>query len=324
MKNTKRSYILDNKRVLVTGGAGVIGQELLKLLQEKNAVILSADRVQLPQISYKKLKHININFAKDSLSELISFKPQVIFHLAATFERSEETPEFWMSNWENNILLSHRIIDLARNNKNLEVFIFASSYLVYDPSLYLSSNSKKKATKLKETDFISPRNITGAAKFYAERELDFVRDHYNPSMRTINARIFRVYGYGSRDVISRWIKIALSGGNIELYNKENQFDFIFAKDVAEGLVRLAESSHASGLINLATGTPHSVQEVINILRDYIPSLRERILEVRIKDKYEASFADTEKLRKYAKWVPGINLKKGIKYIIDFERNKLTR
>ena len=47
----------------------------------------------------------------NNLSELIDFNPEVIIHLAAAFERSEETPEFWGVNWHDNMLVSHNVVD---------------------------------------------------------------------------------------------------------------------------------------------------------------------------------------------------------------------
>ena len=58
---------------------------------------------------------------------ITKFDPEIIFHLAATFERTEETPEFWEDNFKNNIILSHNVIDAAKECTNLEKFIFASS-----------------------------------------------------------------------------------------------------------------------------------------------------------------------------------------------------
>src|SRR5437762_5971493 len=80
-------------------------------------------------------------------------------------------------------------------------------------------------------------------------------------VRTISARIYRVYGCGSRDVVSRWVRALIAGRPIEVFNPENRFDYIFAGDVAEGLRRLADSPTASGIVNLATGRSPSIAEV---------------------------------------------------------------
>jgi len=311
------------KRVIVTGGAGVIGRELLKLMIENGASVLSVDRYPLPEGDWSEVSHIQKDLTTNSLDELLDFQPGAIFHLAAAFERSKESPEFWDTNWHDNALLSHRVVDLAKEIPNLEVFVFTSSYLVYSPYLYLSPSLHDEVVCLKEDDLILPRNLCGAAKYYTEREIKFVKEVLNPSLRTIYARIFRVYGCGSRDVISRWVRAALSGQEIKVYNKENRFDYIFARDVAEGLLKLAESQDAEGPVNLGSGTPHSIQEVLNFLAKYAPSSRLRVRDTGVREPFEASGASLTKLKQLTDWVPPTDLEKGIKTIIEFEQGRAS-
>jgi nucleoside-diphosphate-sugar epimerase len=259
--------LLKNKKVLVTGGAGVIGRELLKLLITEEANILSVDRSPLCEQDWRGILHLQKDLATDPIDELRDFQPQIVFHLAAAFERSKESPEFWSTNWYDNVVLSHRLIDLLKEASGLEAMVFASSYLVYSPSLYLSPSRRDEAIFLKEGDPVAPRNLCGAAKFYTEREIDFVKKVLHSSLRIVHARIFRVYGCGSKDVISRWIRAALSGQELEVFNAPNRFDFIFARDVAEGLLRLAATSDAAGPVNLGTGVARSIQEILSILAD---------------------------------------------------------
>jgi len=311
---------IDGKRVMVTGGAGVIGRELLKLVVEKGASTLSVDRELLPEGDWPGVFHVQKDLAKDDLDELFDFQPQIIFHLAADFERSKESPKFWGVNWHDNVILSHRIADLAKEMPNLEVFVFASSYLVYSPSLYLSPSLRDAVVYLKEDDLIVPRNLCGAAKYYTEREIEFVKG-LNPSLRTVHARIFRVYGYGSGEVISRWIRAALAGQDIKVYNKENRFDFIFARDVAEGLLKLAESSEAEGPVNLGSGVAWSIQDVLNILVEHVAKTKLKMVDLGTREPFEASCADLARLKQMTGWAPPIELTEGTKMVGKFEQNK---
>ncbi len=265
-------YLLKNNRILVTGGAGVIGLQLLKILCEKDVEILSIDRYPLPNDKYEKVIHLQKDLSKNDLSEIKKFKPNIIFHLAASFERSKESSEFFNKNWRDNILANHKILDIVKSIPDLKVFVFASSYLVYSPKLYLSKSVKENVKCLKEEDLKEPRNITGAAKFYTEKEIDFVKEYFNPQLRTIYARIYRVYGCGSNDVISRWIRDILMGKPIKVYNKQNRFDFIFSSDVAKGLVKLTESSIEEGPVNLGSGKARSISEVLKVLSKNLPHL----------------------------------------------------
>jgi carbamoyl-phosphate synthase large subunit len=314
---------IEEKRIIVTGAAGVIGNELLRLLVQKGAVVLSVDRYSLsgpgPGGGGKASCAIRKDLASDNLAELHEFKPHVVFHLAASFERSKESPDFWNRNWRDNILVTHRILDLVRET-DLEVFIFASSYLVYSPHLYLGGRNMK-LVYLKEDDPISPRNLCGAAKHYAERELAFVRDVCNSNVRTICARIFRVYGCGSRDVIGRWVKASLSGENLRVYNKENRFDFVYARDVAESLVRLVENAEAEGAVNVGSGVARSIEQVVDVLAERLSIDRSKIQDLGVKEPFEASCADLTRLKRLTGWAPPTDLRDGVDMMIGFERKR---
>jgi len=302
-----------NKRVIVTGGAGVIGKELIEKLLERGAVIRCFDIAPQPRKFFEEVEYCPRDLTVLNSIEFANFDPHVIFHLAATFERTEETPEFWEDNFRNNIILSHNIIDAAKKCNNLGKVIFASSYLIYSPNLYLYDSPQSNPTKLKETDLVNPRNLCGAAKYYTEKELEFISKIHKHFI-SISARIFRVYGFGSRDVISRWVRMALNGDELIVFQKENMFDYIFAGDVAEGLIKMAENVNKNETINLGTGTARRIEDVIKILRDQIPNIK--VKEIEKEEFFEASCADISKLIKLTEWQPNIELKKGIKRLVE--------
>ena len=310
---------LKNKKIIVTGGAGVIGRELVKKLLEKGAIIRCFDIAPKPQFLERKVEYCQRDLTTLNPVEFTTFNPDIIMHLAATFERTEETPEFWEDNFRNNIILSHNIIDAAKKCVNLEKFIFASSYLIYSPNLYLFSKPAINPRKLKETDLVNPRNLVGAAKYYTEKELEFINKMFG-NFISISARIYRVYGFGSRDVISRWVRMALNGDELIVFQKENMFDYIFAEDVAEGLIKMAENVNRDEIINLGTGTVRRIEDVIKILRDQIPNIK--VKEIEKEELFEASCADISKLIKLIGWQPKTVLEEGIRKIVDYEKRNL--
>jgi len=307
-----------NKRIIVTGGAGVIGKELIKKLTEKGAIINCFDIAPRPKVFSEKVEYCQKDLSLLNPIEFISFDPEIIFHLAATFERTKEDKNFWELNYLNNIILSHKVINVAKECKNFKKFLFASSYLIYDPTLYLFKRYPQKPIKLKEEDKINPRNLCGAAKYYTEKELEFLSDFEEYSFSSVLARIFRAYGRGSRDVISRWIRAGLEGEEIEVFLEKNSFDYIFAEDVAEGLIRLGENNF-QGVVNLGSGRSQSIEEVVNTIKKYIPQIK--IKKIQKRDLFEASCADISKLKQVANWRPSATLEEGIKKIIEYEAKK---
>ena len=295
------------KKVLVTGGAGVIGRVLVQKLEERGATVVSIDR---EPAKFEKATHYTDNVLGYMLT---CEEQQIVFHLAASFGRTEIEQGFFNENFYNNAGLTHTLLSC---DHHWEKFIFASSYLVYDPLLYLWDDTHF----LKESDRISPRNIVGAAKYYTENELDFVCQ--DEKMVGVSARIFRVYGRGSKDIISRVIRKALRGETIEVYGENARFDYIFADDVAEGLIKLAEVDFPTTAVNLGTGKGKSLSEVVAIIREHIPNTKVEHAE-KFGHPIENSRADISLLKELTGWTPPTPLEVGIRKVIEYERELLA-
>lgn len=307
---------MNYRRAFVSGGAGVIGTALVNRLLENGVEVFVGDLKPCPLEWRGRLRYRRGDLNTISKRDLNAFAPEVFFHLAAAFERSEESPAFFKENFHHNIALSHHLIDCLQESSSLQRVIFASSYLVYDPSQYLFDDPQDDAVSLKETASIQPRNLCGAAKFFHESELHFMAGIGVPAAM---ARIFRGYGRDSRDVISRWVRQALSGESIQVYCPENRFDYIFADDTAEGLLQLADSDYC-GIVNLGTGYARTIGDVLKILKTHFPKLEYHVAEPSIP-VYESSQADMSHFVEITGWCPEHTLEMGLPKIIDYERNK---
>lgn len=307
-----------NKKVIVTGGAGIIGRALIKKLIERGGIVRCFDIAPKPAVFPAEVEYSKRDLAQLNPIEFTDFNPDIIFHLAATFERSEEEKDFWEFNFTNNVLLSHKVIDSAKYCKNLKKFIFASSYLIYDPKTYLFE-SPANPVKLSESDAINARNICGAAKYYTERELEFLNNFSEYPFSKISARIFRVYGRNSKDFVSRCVRAAINKEPIKLFLTENSFDYIFADDVAEGLIMLSESDIKKEVVNLGTGRPRKIQEIISVLKNHFPDMK--IEEEKKEGLFEESSADMKKFKAITGWLPATSLEEGIKELIKYESAK---
>lgn len=308
---------MKNIRVFVSGGAGVIGRELVKKLVNKGAIVMVGDLVSIPEDFPEGVIYRRGDLNYITQKELDVFNPEIFFHLAATFERSEETYEHWEENFWHNIRLSNYLMTLMRNVPALKRVVYSSSYLIYDKELYSFNKPQKKPVKLKESDPIFPRNLTGMAKLAHEIELDFLSKFKSEKFTSVCARIYRGYGKNSRDVISRWVRDLLTDKSISVYNPEGWFDYMYAEDTAEGLIRLSQIDYA-GIVNLGTGRSRRVSHIVDVLEKHFPGMNYNVETSSLR--YEASEADVTKLKSLINWLPNRDLENTIPEIIEYEKN----
>ena len=303
---------------LVTGGAGVIGRELIESLVAQGARVMCADLKPRPEWMDAGVEYVEGDANELTVERVQEFGPTHVFHLAATFERTEETEGFWEENDRHNVRLSHHIATLARATPSVRRYVFASSYLTYDPSLYLSSEPQRQPVALMEDDRLHPRNLCGGAKLMHEQELEFLEQFDSTPFTSVSARIFRVYGRGSKDIVSRWVRSLIDAPRqpLAVFRAEGMFDYVFAGDVAEGLLRLG-ASEVTGAMNLGSGRARRVSELLEILAARFPeaSWAEEASDI----PFEAHQAGTGQLEQLTDWRPPTALEDGVDLLIEFER-----
>jgi len=155
---------LKGRRIFISGGNGVIGNTLIEKLHNEGAILYVGDLKPRPLNWPKDILYRQGDLNYLSIDEISDFAPEYFFHLAATFERSTETYEFWAENYRHNVRLSNHLMTVMKDLPSLKKVIFASSYLIYDPALYNFKEPAEKAFRLKKTDPIYPRKFNGVAK----------------------------------------------------------------------------------------------------------------------------------------------------------------
>ncbi len=310
------------KRIFISGGAGVIGQEMTRRLAALPADIevLVGDIKPRPADFPARFRYRqgDLNFLTEQ--EIGAFAPDLFIHLAATFERSTETYGFWEENFQHNVRLSHHLMTVQKDLPTLRRVVFASSYLIYDPALYTFAEVPAQPRALRETDPILPRNLTGMAKLAHEIELRFLDTFRAAQFSTVAPRIYRGYGRNGRDITSRWVRMLLAGEEITVYGAESFFDYLYAADTAEGLLRLAAAEAVTGLINLGTGRARRVADVVDVLKQNFPAMRANYVASDIP--FEASQADMTAWSQVIDWLPPTTLEVAIPEIIAFERARM--
>jgi nucleoside-diphosphate-sugar epimerase len=306
-----------NKNILITGGSGIIGTELILKLVGLGANVRCVDFADLPEeLAAAPIEFYKLDLSNPDAQFLFRYSPDYVFHLAADFERSTESYEFWDSNFKNNVLASRYTLEQIVKCESLKKIIFASSYLIYDKNLYSSPTTQ--VTYLNEDSPINPRNLCGVAKLQTEVDLRFLAEFKN--FKVASARIFRVYGRGSRDVVSRWVRSALKGEAIEVFSSQNVFDYVYAGDVATGLLQLCQASTPDQVYNLGSGHPTKISEIISWLQANFPDLT--INETTDEIFPEGSCADMSRFHGTTGWSAPTTILHGLQLLVDYEQEKI--
>lgn len=273
-----------SRRILISGSEGKVAKEVIKLFPKDNLLL----------VDKRGGESMQCNLAFDNLKFISDFRPEIVIHLAASFERTDETPMFHQLNYEDNLMASYRLNKvIAELDYCPSHYIFASSYLVYDPMLYLSEVPLKNPVELSEVHEIAPRNLCGSSKLYTEGEINFLQRNVHQKMKVCHARIFRVFGEGGQEFISRLIEWKKLGMTVDIWKPENKFDYIHTSDCASAIKAMIDSN-LNGIYNVGTGASTSIGEILD-------AINPKVRRIKQGDLYEWSCAMTSKLEEESGW-----------------------
>jgi len=248
------------KRVLVTGGLGFIGYNLVnRLLQTTDYEITVIDNLS-SQSSSRNNKHKNVKYIIDDINNLNNVKYKdlnfdLIFHLAA-LARIQPSFKDPIRYFQSNIMGTVNVCELARRC-NAKIIYAASSSAYGGPKL----------------------NPYAFAKWTGEETLKMYSEIYNVS--TVSARFFNVYGdrhptegtYAT--LIGIYERQYKQGQSLTITGDgEQRRDFTHVHDICDGLICLSKDTHTGKVYNLGTGTNYSINEIAAMFSDntmYIPS-----------------------------------------------------
>jgi len=323
MKFEKILQNYESKRILVTGGGGCIGSNLVRALLQANVekvTVLdnfsSSPRWNLP--NHPNVTLINGTILREeNLKRGFSGKPHYVFHLAAHFanQNSVDHPE---TDLMVNGLGTLKILQYSQLS-GLEKFVFASSGC----SVYGS----QAPLPLKE-DFVSLHLDTPYQihKLLGELYCNYFHNYYGLPVAV--ARYFNVYGPGEvpgryRNVIPNFFWWALQKQPLPITGtgKETR-DFTFVQDIVDGTLRMGIVSEAVGeAINLASETETRVID----LAKWINGLTKNEAGITFKprrdwDKVVKRRASIKKAQKILGYQPHtsirIGLQKTYKWILE--------
>jgi len=304
---------LKGKKVLVTGGTGLIGQQLIKFLKEEgaNIRIVSLDNNSLvpPDIEFMQLDLMNFDNCKKACENV-----DVVFNLIGIKTSPKIIKEKPANIFVSYLRFNTNIIEAARQS-NVGWFLYVSTIGVYSPTDVMSEDELWNGFPSKHDWY------GGWAKRMGEMQLETYKIQYGLKNYSI-IRPANVYGpYDDFSETSMVIPSLIK----RVYNKENPFvvwgdgtsirDFIYSEDVARAMI-FAVTNEINEPLNVGSGKGISIKDVVNTvieISDYIPEI---IWDISKPSGDKQRILNTNKLNNYG-FTPKINLKDGLTKTLEW-------
>ena len=316
-----------NKTILVTGGAGCIGSNLIHtLITAKPTRIMVLDDFSssypwnLPKHEILTVIEGNI-LDEQKLKQVFNHRPNYVFHLAAHFanQNSIDHPE---TDLMVNGLGLLRILEYSRLVQP-ERFVFAGSGC----SVY---GSHAEIPFVEETISLTLDTPYQIHKLLGELYCNHYREIYG--IKTTIGRFFNVYGPGEvpgryRNVTPNFFWLAMHNKELTITGTgEETRDFAYVDDVVDGILRMGVIDKAIGeSMNLASGKETSVNQLAALVNEITGNTAEvRYTGKRDWDRSNRRLASIEKARKLVGYDPKMDYRTGLesvyKWLIDNKRN----
>ncbi len=318
-----------NKKVMVTGGLGFIGSNLVHKLVDLGAEVTIVDSL-IPECGgnpfnvediKKKVRIENVDLREKAKIEDLVKNQDIIFNLAGKVSHidSVEKPG---EDFELNCRAHLFLLEACRKNNPEVKILYAGTRGEY---------GRANRLPVDEKCFLRPIDINGLNKMVGEwYHLLYYKIH---GMRTASLRLTNTYGprhlmtHGRQGFLNYFLRLAMDDEEIEIFGDGRQLrDFNYVDDVVEAFLLAATSDRAEGeVFNLGSGRPISLLEVTELLLritgkgsyKHVP-FPEELKAIDIGDYY----ADFGKIKKTLGWEPTIDLEEGLKRTGDFyKKNK---
>jgi len=303
--------------ILITGGAGYIGRQIINLIDKKKFNIVVVDNLNTTKKNYLprniKVEKINI-LNKKKLEKLFSiYNFDGVIHLAAkcVVSESQKYPDIY---YETNIIGTKNIIRYSKKFK-VKHFIFSSSCSIYGNSdgIVKENNKKKPVSYYGKTKLIGENLIKRSfkntkIKFVILRYFNVVGADLKNKIGEIGDKD-RLFNNISKKIINKNFKINIYGNDYKTKDGTCIRDYMHVYDLAKiHLICLKKFKHIkkSLELNCSYGKGYSVLDIVKSFEKIAKRKINLIYKERRNGDTEKVIASNEKLNQFIKWKPKFN------------------
>lgn len=323
IKGTVKADAFEEKKVLVTGGAGFIGSWLCDALVGFGAEVTALDDLSTGRIKNidQLSKNTSFKFVKSDVCAFDSLeKFDFIFHMAG-HASPDEYKAHPIETLKTSALGSLNMAELAR--KNDAALLFASTSEVYGDAEIIPTPESYWG----KVNPIGPRSCYDEGKRFAEALFVAYYKQYGLDVKL--PRIFNTYGPRLREdglygrAMSRFILQALTEEPITVYgNGQQTRSFSYVTDTITGLLLLASCKEAKGeAVNVGNAQEITILELAKKIKAITQCNSAIEFHALPKDDPKRRCPDTHKLERLVEWKPTVNFEEGLKQTINWFKQK---
>tara|TARA_B100000315_G_scaffold219192_1_gene220971 strand:+ start:421 stop:1410 length:990 start_codon:yes stop_codon:yes gene_type:complete len=301
--------MLNNKSILITGGAGFIGSHLVDaFLEKENEVIVldnySTGRPQNLDHVVNKIKLVNCDISKSGEWQNMFENIDYMFHLAALADvvPSIEKPDDY---YQSNVNGTFNVLEACRKHGVKKIIYSASSSCYGIPDEFPT----------KETAEIRPHYPYALTKYLGEQLIMHWCQVYE--LPAVSLRFFNVYGPRSRTsgtygaVFGVFLAQKLAGKPFTVVGDGTQTrDFTFVSDVVDAIIAAAESRVSGEIINIGSDNTYSVNRLVELLGGDVVHIPKRPGEP------DCTWADITKAKAQLDWEPKVSFEEGVNILLE--------
>ncbi len=314
--------MIENEKILLTGGAGFIGSKLVERLVENNSVVVLDNGRRDALKGTAAASHRNLTWIQGDVLDADTVRRAAegvayVVHLAA-IAGVDSVLRMPVTTMEVNIIGTINVLQAARECANLKRFVDFSTSEVFGVYAY----------KVREGDITSLGAVGEARWTYAVSKLatEHLAHNYHRQygMPTLSIRPFNIYGPGQvgEGAIHRFIVQALRGEDITIHNDGSQIRaWCYVDDIVDGILATLERPEAIGqAFNI--GNPRSVVTIHHLAHQVarLSSSRSNIVHVEFNHPdVELRIPDISKARSLLGFEPKVDLEEGLLRTIEWYR-----
>ncbi|WOH48837.1 NAD-dependent epimerase/dehydratase family protein [Bradyrhizobium sp. sBnM-33] len=329
----------DGATILVVGGAGFVGSNLVRMLLEQAPTrivivdnLLSADSSNVPDDP--RVKFISRSITDDAVLAALPQDLDYVFHLAC-YHGNQSSIANPLADHENNTLTTLKLFEKLKDMKSLQKVVYAAAGCAVAEKTFGGASATKEDAPV-SLFHDSPYSIS---KLIGEMYGNYYWSRYK--LPFVKARFQNVYGPGEilgagqwrgtvhtvwRNVSPTFIWKALHGEALPVENGGvASRDFIYVEDMARGLIACALSGEPGEIYNLASGAETTILELANRVNAITGNKTPIALTpARDWDRSGQRFGDPAKAREKLGFVATVAHEDGLTRTVDWTRKNRER